>query len=218
MDCGSGTLRQLLRVQTSCTEVDSVFITHIHPDHIGDLIPLIHALKIGWGARRERPLELFGPPGFRAYYANCVAPVARPPRHFEIRIDEVGNNFAWRGLEVVTVPTVHSDQVASVAYRFNTANESLVISGDCDYEPGLVSIGHQADIMVIDCSFPDALKIAGHCSASECGRVAAEARVRHLLLSHLYPVPPMQDTRLAEARAACDSRVSMACDLMTIAV
>ncbi|MDH3280137.1 MAG: ribonuclease Z [Gammaproteobacteria bacterium] len=218
VDCGSGTLRQLLLVGKSCTDVDSVFVTHTHPDHIGDLIPLIHALKIGSDARRERPLELFGPPGFRAYYDGCVAPVARPPRHFEVRVQELGDGLAWGGLQVVTAPTVHSKQVASVAYRFNSERRSLVISGDCDYDIGLVRMGQHANVMVMDCSFPDALKIDGHCSASECGRIAALAKVEHLLLSHLYPVPPDQETRLAEARAACDSRVTLAHDLMTITV
>ena len=218
VDCGSGTLRQLLLAGKSCASVDRVFVTHTHPDHISDLIPLIHALKIGWDARRERPLELCGPPGFRSYYVGCVAPVARPPRHFEIRVSEVGDNLDWGGVQVETVPTVHTTQLASVAYRFNSENRSLVITGDCDFDSGLVRVADHADVMVMDCSFPDALKIDGHCSASECGRIASLAKVEHLVLSHLYPVSLDQETRLAEARAECDSRVTLAHDLMTIQV
>ncbi len=218
VDCGSGTLRQLLLLGQSCSDIDAVFVTHTHPDHIGDLIPMIHALKIGWDARRERPLDLFGPPGFEDYYRSRVTPVARPPRHFEIRVHDVGASQPWRDLDVLTAPTVHSEQLASVAYRFIHADRALVITGDCDFDAALVRFSAYAQVMVIDCSFPDALKIEGHCCASECGRVASEAKVEHLILSHLYPVPPEKDTRLAEARAAWDGRVTLAQDLMAVTV
>ncbi|HHN65197.1 MAG TPA: ribonuclease Z, partial [Nitrospirae bacterium] len=44
VDCGSGILLQLERAGRSYRDIDAVFITHSHPDHISDLMPLIHAL------------------------------------------------------------------------------------------------------------------------------------------------------------------------------
>ena len=44
VDCGSGTLLQLERAGKSYKDIDAVFITHGHPDHFADLMPLVHAL------------------------------------------------------------------------------------------------------------------------------------------------------------------------------
>ena len=49
-------------------------------------------------------------------------------------------------------------------------------------------------------------------AASECGRLAREAGAGRLVLSHLYPVPDAEETRLAEARTAGIDDVLMAHD------
>ncbi len=63
VDCGSGTLLQLERLQKSFRTLDGAFITHTHVDHIGDLMPLIHAFRFS-GLVRDAPFHLFGPAGF----------------------------------------------------------------------------------------------------------------------------------------------------------
>ena len=216
MDCGSGTLRQLLRSKNPYQDLDGVFVTHIHPDHIGDLIPLIHALKVTPGYRRESPLRLFGPSGFKTYFEQCVAPVATKPKHFDIEVIEVSESFDVDDVSVTTCPTLHSDSVQSVAYRFAAAGRTIMVSGDCDYDSAIVALARNVNILVLDCSFPDALKIPGHLSAGECGRIAAQANVHTLVLSHLYPVPPLNDSRLEEAKDACDAEVCLAEDLMVL--
>lgn len=216
IDCGSGTLRQLIRAGTSYKFVDGVFITHTHPDHIGDLIPLIHALKATPDFRRESPLKLYGPTGFKVYFEQCVTPVATKPTHFDIEVREVPESLTVGELSVTTCPVPHSQQLNSVAYRFELAGRSIVLSGDCDYDPAIVSLAYKADILILDCSFPDKLKIAGHLSAGECGRIAAQARANTLILSHLYPVRPEDDTRLAEAKAFFSADVRLAEDLMSV--
>ncbi len=216
VDCGSGALRQLLRAGTTHYDVDGVFVTHTHPDHIGDLVPLIHALKVTPGHRRSAPLHLYGPAGFETYFKNCVAPVATRPKHFGIEVLEVTRSFEVDTLSVTTCPTVHSEKLASVAYRFEFGVQSIVVSGDCEYDPEILALAHNSDILIVDCSFPDALKIPGHLSAGECGRLAAQANVGVLVLSHLYPVPSEDDTRLAEAKAHCRGVVRLAEDLMTL--
>jgi ribonuclease BN (tRNA processing enzyme) len=216
VDCGSGSMRQLEHAGKSYKTLDAVFFTHTHPDHIGDLIPLIHALKVTPGFRREKPLNLFGPPGFAEFFNNFVAPVVKLPKHFSIAVQEVTRGFEVADLRGLTTPTVHSDYLNSVAYRFEQANRSLTLSGDCDYDSGIIALSREADLAVLDCSFPHALKVEGHLSATQCGEIAEQAGVKRLILSHLYPVSVAQDTRLAEARAACAAEVQLAEDLLEI--
>jgi ribonuclease BN (tRNA processing enzyme) len=183
---------------------------------VGDLIPLIHALKVTPGYKREKPLWFFGPPGFVGFFENQVEPIAPRPKHFEVLVEEVRAEFEFLGLRVLTTPTVHSEQINSVAYRFEDGRDALVLSGDCDYDPGIIELAKGAGVLVLDCSFPDALKMGGHLSAGECGRVAALACVKRLVLSHLYPVPKGQDSRLRETQTAFRGEVCLAQDLMRI--
>ncbi len=216
VDCGSGTLRQLIRAGADYKSIDGAFITHTHPDHIGDLAPLIHALKATPDFRRESPLRLFGPPGFETYFKQCVTPTASKPKHFAIEVVEASEPMYVDDLSVTTCPVRHSQHMNSVAYRFELAGRSIVLSGDCENDPAIESLARNADILILDCSFPDALKVNGHLSAGECGRIAARANVKTLILSHLYPVPSEDDTRLAEAQANCRANVRLAEDFMIL--
>jgi ribonuclease BN (tRNA processing enzyme) len=218
IDCGSGVLVQLERVGKSYQTLDKVFITHTHPDHIGDLIRLIQALKFTPGFQRKKTLTLFGPKGFPAFFANHVVPLVGKPGQFSIEVNEVDEALEFTGFRVLTSPTVHSEALNSVAYRFEEKGKSTVLSGDCDYDDGIIRLAHAADLMVIDCSFPDALKVKGHLAASECGQVARKANVKQLILSHLYPVPPAEDKRLAECRAVFSGPVRLAEDFLVIEI
>ena len=211
VDCGSGVLRRLAEAGGDYRTLDAVFITHVHPDHIGELALLLHALKATPGFRREAPLQLFGPPGFPTFFSEQVATVA-PPKRLDLHVAEAAPAFHVGGLAVCTTPTVHSPRMASLAYRFERAGRAVVVTGDADWDTALVGLARGADLLVADCSFPDALKVTGHMAASECGRLAAEAGVGRLVLSHLYPVPEAQESRLAEARAAGASDVLLAHD------
>ena len=218
IDCGSGVLVQLERVGKSYQTLDKIFITHTHPDHIGDLIRLIQALKFTPGFQRKKALTLYGPTGFAAFFANHVTPLVGNPGPFSIEVNEVEGVLEFSGFRVLTTPTVHSESLNSVAYRFEENDRSAVLSGDCDYDDGMIRLAHGADLLVIDCSFPDAWKVKGHLAASECGQVARQANVKQLVLSHLYPVPPAEDKRLAECRAAFSGPVRLAEDCLVIEI
>jgi ribonuclease BN (tRNA processing enzyme) len=216
VDCGSGTLLQLERAGKRYSDLDVVFITHTHPDHIGDLIPLIHALKLIPGVRREKPLTLFGPAGFERFVHDHVLTVATRPKHFAVEVHEVEGEFRFSDIRCLATPTLHADNLNSVAYRFDVHGKVLVLSGDCDYDAGIIRHSTEANLLVLDCSTTDALKYPGHCSAGECGRIACEAKVRRLLLTHLYPLVGVEDTRLEEAQAAFAGDVDLARDLMQV--
>ncbi|HEX2703765.1 MAG TPA: MBL fold metallo-hydrolase, partial [Solirubrobacteraceae bacterium] len=59
VDCGEGTQRQLIR-SAGLVELTDVFITHLHLDHWLGLPGLLKSLDL---RDRERPLQIYGPPG-----------------------------------------------------------------------------------------------------------------------------------------------------------
>jgi ribonuclease BN (tRNA processing enzyme) len=217
IDCGSGTLLQLERLQKPFHTLDGVWITHTHADHVGELTALVHALRLS-GVARSKPFYLFGPAGFIPFFQQIVAPVAAPPDKFPFLLAEVAACHVLGEVRVQTTPVVHSDRFESRSYRFEYAGRSVVFSGDCDEDPRLLALASGADLLIIDCSTLAANKVKGHLSAIEAGRLAAQAGVKRMIASHLYPIDAPEEARLAECRHHFTGALHLAEDLLRVTV
>ncbi|MBF0213410.1 MAG: MBL fold metallo-hydrolase [Magnetococcales bacterium] len=213
IDCGSGTLLQLERAGHSFRELDGVFITHVHADHIGDLTPLVHALRLP-GSGRDKPFHLYGPPGFSDFFARIVAPVAAPPGSFPFHVLDAPPVWELDGLTIRTHATPHSDRFSSCAYRFEHRGRSVCFSGDTDWDPGLAAFMNAVDLAILECSTLDADKAVGHLSAGLCGQLATMGGVRSLLLNHFYPIEGPDSRFLEECRRHFAGPLELAHDLM----
>jgi ribonuclease BN (tRNA processing enzyme) len=214
VDCGSGTLLQLEKAGKSYRDIDSVFITHKHPDHFADLMPLVHALIATPKLNRNRDLYIFCPKGFVEYYEASVVSVLGHPNGFSVRTIETPDKLDFGPFNIITAKTIHSKD--SIAYRFECGGKAIVFTGDADYDQGVIALARNADLLIADCSFPDSMKARGHLSAKECGMVAAKAGVKKLALSHLYPADPPDTDRIRESGENFDGEIVLAEDLMTI--
>lgn len=85
-DCGEGTQRQLLR-SVGLLELEEVFISHFHADHVLGLPGLLKTYTLH--GRRE-PLTLHGPPGLRALVDALKPLMGRTS--FPMRVDELEPN------------------------------------------------------------------------------------------------------------------------------
>lgn len=217
VDCGSGTLLQLLKVEEDCRAIDGVFFTHLHVDHIGDLMPLVHALRQPQSGR-AKPLFFYGPPGFVDFYAHHVEPVAGRPDLFELFVKEVQPEQAWGELKIYTTEVTHVERLTSVAYRFECNDKAMVFTGDSDEDPRLIPLAREAEILIMDCSSLEVGKIKGHLCAAGCGRIATAAEAKRVLLSHLYPIGGPDSMRLSECRKHFTGTVRLAEDLMYMAI
>ena len=216
VECGSGTLLQLEKAGLSYREIDAVFITHSHPDHFADLMPLVQALMATPSFKREKDLFVFCPDAFVDYYERAIASVLGAPRHFHVRLRDVKESQEFGPFRIVTAKTVHSSD--SMSYRFEQGGRSVVFTGDTDYDQGIIALAREADILITDCSFPEAMKVPGHLSAKECGLVAQKAGVKQLVLSHIYPSGSPDEDRVRESRETFHGDVVLAEDLMEITV
>ncbi len=212
IDCGSGTILQLEKLGKSYKDIDAVFITHPHPDHIAGLMPLIHALLATPLFKREKTLSLIGPKGFKAFYQKCIASILGFPRTFSIQIIEIENKMDYPPFHVLAAKTIHSEN--SIAFRFEYKNKSIVITGDADYDNGIIELSKNSDILIADCSFPESMKVSGHMTPQECGLVAKKAGVKKLVLSHLHTLPFPDECRLEECRQVFKGDVILAEDFL----
>ena len=90
----------------------------------------------------------------------------------------------------------------------------MVYSGDTDACEGIVELGRDADLLILECSMTDERKVAGHLTPTDCGQIAALASCRHLVLTHFYPVFEGYDIR-ARVRRSFSGRLTLARDVAT---
>jgi ribonuclease BN (tRNA processing enzyme) len=216
IDCGGGTLLQLERVHPGLyKEIDYVFVTHTHIDHIADLAPLIQSLNWTPEFTREKELIVIGPKGFKKFYENIIKVLAgRPKGTYDVKAKEINDVLKLDGFLVKAMKTLHSDD--SHAYRFENKRKSVVFSGDAKYNENMVLISKETDLLVIECSFTDQDKKEGHLTSSECGKISQKANVNKVILTHLYPPISTEQERLKQCKKEFNGEVVLGEDLMVI--
>ncbi len=217
LDAGPGTLQRLLKAGGDYRKLNAFFLTHTHPDHVSDFIPLLFALKYTPDFQRKAPLTVFGPPGLQDFLNQAVLLFGKWIENlpFELRLVETKEgSFSLGELSIQMAAMAHS--VPTVGYRFtDSSRHSAVFSGDTDVTPTLIELAGGSDWLVIECSFPDDQKVAGHLTPSEAGQIAAQAGVKKVILTHLYPPCDVIDPR-PSVRAHFHGQVLVARDGMVI--
>jgi ribonuclease BN (tRNA processing enzyme) len=218
IDLGPGTLRRMVEAGSGILDIDAVCLSHFHPDHLADFVPLIFASKYAIGSFRTRDLVVIAPEGFGELYSTLIEAwgdwIVPDAYRLDIRETRRGRT-ELAGVSVTTAPVNHNPE--SIAFRFESDGVSFVYSGDTDRSDDLVELSRTADLLLIECSFPDEMKVPGHLTPSEAAGIAAAAGVGHLVLTHLYP--PMEDVDIAEVIGKHFSgRVTVARDLMVVPV
>ncbi|MEW6375910.1 MAG: MBL fold metallo-hydrolase [Thermodesulfobacteriota bacterium] len=189
IDSGPGTLRGMLEVGITYRDIDLLLYTHIHPDHISDLVPILFACKYA-DLPREKDLVCVGGPGFKHHF-NQLKEIYSSwinPQSYRLAIREISQKpFLFQDLKIFSKPMAHISE--SVGYRVEFKDgKSIAISGDTDYCENIVELSFEVDLLVLECSFPDEKKIEGHLTPSLAGRIGLESGCKKLLLTHLYPL------------------------------
>lgn len=220
LDGGSGTLRSLLAAGLDYRPLTHMLFSHVHPDHTGDLIPALMAMKYTPGYARTRDLHIWGPPGFRDFFERLTAvyPFSLAGEIYTVEVHEVGRSVqdeeGWRfSGRLLRHPA------PNVGYRIEVPDldRTLVYTGDTDDCPELLELASGADLLIAECSFPDSLKQEGHLTPSEIARAAEEAGVKRLVLTHLYPMCDREDV-ISACRKYYSGAVEKGQDLMRISL
>ena len=215
IDCGNGVARALFLAGLPLIKLNTVFVTHHHSDHIADYGAL---LLLAWGNGLKMRVATYGPPPLaamtqsllqQAYARDIAVRVAeegRLPLEPLIAVHEVehdGEVYRDERVRVTAAVVNHGAMKPAFAYRFDTPDRSIVISGDTTYDENLIRLARGADLLV-----HEALYLAGldrllaltnnashlrehvlttHTPTDDVGKVAAAAGVKSLVLTHLVP-------------------------------
>lgn len=246
VDCGDGVARQLVLAGVPLTSLRHVFLTHQHSDHNADYGNLI---LLAWAAGLHTRVDTWGPPPLarmtRLFFelnaydiSTRMADEGRVPLLPLVHVHEMTNGgvvFKDRHVTVTAALVSHPPVVPAFAYRFDTADRSIVISGDTARSENLVKLARGADILVHEALFVPAVDrlvarvpnastlkkhlIDSHTSAEDCGRIAQAADVRTLVLSHFVPTTDPELTGqmwVDAAQAHFTGRVVLGRDLLEL--
>ncbi len=208
VDAGGGSALRFGQSGAQMSDPDVLLFTHFHVDHSGDFAALI---KSSWFEDRTRPLPIYGPSGndlmpsttefvsdlfgekHGAYRYLSELLVEREKSTYKLRPRNVAGSanpevvFRSGDLAVYSVRVIHG-QVPALAWRVEVGGKAVVFSGDTNGEgEGLVRLASNADLFIAHNAVPEG--VIGvernlHMPPSVIGRIAGNAHVKHLVLSH----------------------------------
>jgi ribonuclease BN (tRNA processing enzyme) len=198
LDCGAGTLHGFDRHRVPWRLITHVAISHFHTDHVGDLAPLLFALRHGVRPPREAALTLIGPPGLGAFLTKLAAAfgdyVADPG--FPVEVVELSAGASWSDpgerITLTCHPTPHTE--TSLAYRVDQGGEALGYTGDTGPSDALADFFAGVPLLIAECSLEDPPSMDTHLSPRTLAALAARARPGLLVVTHLYP--PLRPHRI----------------------
>ena len=219
-DSGPGTMRRLLRANTTIFDVDYIFYSHFHPDHTAELVPFLFATKYPDTGQRQTVLTIVAGQGFEDFFAGLKTVYGKwielDPGL--VNIIQMNNRSAdllrLKDFTVQSAPVEHNPE--SIAYRITgPGGHSVVYSGDTDYSENLIALSKDADLLICESALPDDYRVKGHLTPSLAGDIATRAGVKKLVLTHFYPECDQTDIE-QECRKAYGGPLVLAEDLMRI--
>ena len=184
LECGSGVFGKL-RLHGEYERIDAVLISHLHADHLLDLVPFAYALTYGQQLRSQRP-ALHVPPGARAALRRLCGSWGSETLiedAFELIEYDPATELELDGLRARFRLVPH--YVPSYAIGLDGSGARLVFSADCGPNDALVELAADADLLLIEATLakPD-LEDGAHLTAAEAGEIGRRAGARRLVLTH----------------------------------
>lgn len=208
VDAGPGIVRRAAASQVAGLEprnLRTLFLTHLHSDHT---VGLPDVILSGWTLERTEPLDVYGPPGtqrmvdhlLKAYEADIRNRIegAEPANEtgWRVRVHEIrpGVVLSDGNVTVTAFAVPHGDWEVAFGYRFESADRSIVISGDTRASDAVASACSGCDLLAHEVYSAARLAVRppewqryharAHTSTVELATIATRARPKQLLLYH----------------------------------
>ncbi len=183
IDCGNGVLSRLQQ-HLPLVKLDGVLISHLHSDHVSDLMVMRYGLEAALSrGERSAPLPLYAPPEPAAEYRRLPYKNA-----YQVEPLQAGRSLQLGPFNITFQETVHA--LPCLAMRLESRDAVLVYSADTEYYPELADLARGADLFLCEANYQNedmAQNPPNHLSSAQAAQIAAAAGVKRLLLTHLHP-------------------------------
>jgi ribonuclease Z len=209
-DAGRGVSQRLAQLKIPLGQVDALFLTHLHSDHVVGVADLwlFSWLPTPFGSR-TKPLEVWGPAGTTAMMAALreayawdlrvrIGDDAKTAHAATVVTHEIAQGVVYEkdGVKVTAFTVDHGEHLQpALGYRVDYAGRSVVLSGDTRPSENLIRFAKGADVVIHEVfAAPKGLLersavargIGGyHTTPEQAGRVFARVRPKLAVYSHL---------------------------------
>jgi ribonuclease BN (tRNA processing enzyme) len=244
VDMGNGTQANLNKINTKIKDLDGLLFTHHHLDHNEEFTPIFIQSLLG----RNKTI-IAGPKQttliidniLESYEEDIAYRLSKSGRtlsdataNYTAKNLTGNNTFTIGDIKISYTPVKHA--IATLAYRFDVGNESIVISGDLTYSKTLPILAKNADYLIMDSGGAIALgskrktgksnnnrnrktnntKEHAHVNLSESSQMAKEANVKNLVLTHFNFTDVDEEATTAAIRENYSGNVLYGKDLMVL--
>jgi ribonuclease BN (tRNA processing enzyme) len=229
VDAGVGVVRRAAAARAAgvtglnATSLTRVFLTHLHSDHTLGLPDLMLS---PWVLERKVPLDVYGPAGtadmashIEAAWRDDIAMrlyglEPQRTRNYRAIVHEIkpGRIYEDDKVKVDAIPVAHGSWPEAFAYRFQSADRTIVISGDTRPIDAVAAACNGCDVLMHEVYSAEKFKLrtpewqryhaAFHTSTIELAALAAKAKPRVLVLYHQLYWSATDDDLVKEIRAA----------------
>ncbi len=224
-DAGAGVMRRVAAAGLPIDGMTAVLLTHLHSDHT---LGLPDVILTTWVMGRSRVMPVIGPPGTRAMVGHLQAAwiedvVVRTEgsergrvggQRVDVRETTGGVVYDSAGIRIRAIPVPHGSWPVAFAFRVDTPDRSIVLGGDTAPSAALEEAARGVDLLVHEVY--DSRRVAPeqrpggemwpqylrefHTSDEELGAIAARAKPKQLILSHVLRMGGTMDEVIAGVR------------------
>ena len=212
VDCGSGITQRLDQIKISTADIDALFLTHLHSDHVIDLYQLIIS---SWHSYRTKHWKIYGPKGTKKFVSKIMK-AWQEERTQRIKYENRSSTKAFnivvkefstsgtiniKDLKIKYFEVDHKPVPFAYGFCFLKDNKKLTISGDTRPCENVMKFGQFSDVLLHEVFIEDEIKETNkmrtlktlhnvkdyHTPSSIVGKIASLTRCKKLVLTHLVP-------------------------------
>jgi len=239
-DAGRGALQRLTQLDVRWQDVQGVFLTHLHSDHVVGFPDL---WLTGWliVPGRKVPLQVRGPTGTAAMMSHLQQAFAYDvrirtendgvsPEGVALAVEEIGEGVVYDkgGVKITAFEVDHAPVKPALGYRIDYSGRSIVLSGDTRVSQNLLRHAQNVDVLVHEVFAPATLQRAGvpaaraksivdyHTTPEQAGEVFARLKPKLAVYSHICMPSATEEDLVPGTRKTYTGPLELGEDLMAI--
>lgn len=240
-DAGRGALQRLNQIKIPWQDVNGVFLTHLHSDHVVGFPDL---WLTGWlTPGRDRPLQVWGPRGTKRMMS-----LLEQAFEYDIRIrlyddraapdgvvilaEDITEGFVYEnnGVKIAAFEVDHTPVKPAFGYRIDYSGRSVVLSGDTRISENLIRHAQNVDLLIHEVASPETFQRAGvpparttsvvahHVTPEQAGEVFARTKPKLAVYSHIVLPTATEEDLIPPTRKTYSGPLELGEDLMVIEV
>lgn len=240
-DVGRGTYQRLEQIKIKYKDVQGVFLTHLHSDHLAGFPDL---WLTGWHfGNRDTPLKVWGPKGTEKMMSHLEQAFdfdikirlyddRALPAGIIIEAQDITEGVVYEsnGVKVSAFEVDHAPLKPAFGYRINYAGRSVVLSGDTRFSENLIKYAKGTDLLVHEVVAAELFArlrnndersktvIAHHTTPEQAAEVFSRVKPKLAVFSHIVPPNATEQDLLPLVRKTYSGAVELGEDLMVIEV